>query len=119
MTNMSLGLSITIIGLITVFLVLILLWGYISLMKIFSVKNKETSARVDTHISEAPIMQAGAKIEDSTEYEGEVVAVIMAAIANCLNTSTYRLNIKSIKRVPNHVPAWNAAARHENINHQI
>ena len=54
-----------------------------------------------------------------TEDDEEIAAVIMAAISACMSGSTYRLKIKSIKRVPNMIPVWNAAGRRENIDHQI
>lgn len=76
-------------------------------------KSKKEENEPISKISSVEINEVEEPIEE------EVVAVIMAAIMNCLNTSTYRLNIKSIKRIPNNVPVWNAVGRRENVDHQI
>jgi len=52
--------------------------------------------------------------------DDELIAVITAAIeAASMKTSTYNLNIKSIKRSMVTSPAWNAASREENIYRRI
>lgn len=118
MANMSEGLAITVIGLGIVFSVLIILWGFIALMRVvFTKKNTApVPAAVPVKTEEKPVVSI---TEVADENEEEVVAVIMAAIANCLNTSTYNLHIQSIRRVGNAAPAWNAAGRRENVENQI
>jgi len=46
----------------------------------------------------------------------ELIAVLTAAVAASLNTSTYKLQIKSYRRVGNSAPAWNQAGLQETIN---
>lgn len=48
--------------------------------------------------------------------EGEIVAVIMAALMNMLSeSSTGELRIKSIRRIDRRSPVWNIAGRNEYI----
>jgi len=65
--------------------------------------------------SVAPIAAPSRRAADG----GELIAVISAAVAASLNTSTYNLNIKSIKRTGGTTPEWNAASRKENIYGRI
>ncbi len=122
MANMSEGLAITVIGIGIVFAVLVILWGFIACMQLVFAKGKAKpegdKANANTAPAETKAEIAVSNIAED-ENEEEIVAVIMAAIANCLNTSTYNLNIKSIRRVGNAAPAWNAASRRENVENQI
>ena len=59
----------------------------------------------------APVAKVEAKVD-----EGELIAVLTAAIAASLNTSTYNLQIKSYRRIENKKPAWNRAGVTETIN---
>ena len=54
----------------------------------------------------APVVQTQAATDDS-----ELIAVLTAAIAASLNTSTYNLKIKSYRRIDN---AWNKSGIREN-----
>ena len=49
----------------------------------------------------------------------ELIAVLTAAVAASLNTSTYNLQIKSYRRVGNSAPAWNKAGLQETINNRF
>ena len=55
----------------------------------------------------------------SEEDEDELIAVLTAAVAASLNTSTYNLKIKSYRRVTNTNPAWNKAGVNETISNRI
>ena len=48
-----------------------------------------------------------------------LIAVLTAAIAASLNTSTYNLKIKSYRRVDTQKPAWNRAGITETINNRF
>ena len=48
--------------------------------------------------------------------EEELIAVLTAAVAASLNTSTYKLQIKSYRRVDGNKSAWNKAGIRETIN---
>ena len=49
----------------------------------------------------------------------EIIAVLTAAVAALLNTSTYNLNIKSYRKMMNQSPVWNAVSRRENIENKL
>ena len=55
---------------------------------------------------------------DDTDEE-ELIAVLTAAVAASLNTSTYNLRIKSYRRTDNKMPAWNKAGVTETINNRF
>ncbi len=48
---------------------------------------------------------------DDLDIQGELVAVITAAIAAYLKHSTHSVVVRSIKQIPIVSPAWNRAAR--------
>jgi len=97
------GLIYAIIVIGIVFFVLIALWGVLELFGIvFYKKEKGVPSS-----SSAPMRRSS--------DGGELIAVITAAVASSLNTSTYNLNIKSIKRTGSTASEWNAASRKENI----
>lgn len=120
MENMSEGLAITVIGLCIVFAVLVILWGFIALMRVVFVKKTDKPATV----TPAPVPEVKPEVLVSSPAQTEeedmdaIVAAITAAVASSLNTSTYRLRIRSIKRADSRVPAWNAASRRENIDNK-
>lgn len=109
---LSVGAQVTVIGLIIVFAVLIILMAVLVAMKyIFapqSKKEEKVAAEEAPKAAAAPVVQA--------EDDEELIAVLTAAIAASLNTSTYNLNIKSFRRIGNAAPAWNKAGLNETIN---
>ena len=106
---LSEGLQVTGIGLIIVFSVLIILMLVMMAMKVIFYKpnkkdaDKGTNKTVDT----TPVPKTAAA--ESGMDEGTLLAVLTAAVAAVMNTSTSRLNIKSYKRVGDTAPAWNKA----------
>lgn len=111
--SLSVGLQVTGIGLIIVFAVLIILMVVLVAMRyIFAPKTKKEEAlAVKTQEVKTETVSPGAEPEDE-----ELIAVLTAAIAASLNTSTYNLKIKSFRRVGNNAPAWNRAGLNETIN---
>ena len=110
---LSVGGQVTFIGLIIVFAVLIILMAVLVGMKyIFAPKTKDEEKTV---APEAPKTVSAPSVAD-TEDDEELIAVLTAAIAASLNTSTYNLNIKSFRRVGSAAPAWNKAGLNETIN---
>ncbi len=91
------GLTATISGVLTVFIVLILIAFIISQLKhidqlAFWKKKKKV---VLNSITANSVISPPMKVEDDLE----LIAVITAAIASSLNTSTDQLVVKSIRRV--------------------
>ncbi len=108
------GLQTTVIGLVIVFGVLAILMVVLILMKKIFYKEpakKEQAAPVQA--AEAAPDPAAAETDMDDE---ELIAVLTAAVAASLNTSTYKLQIKSYRRVGNSAPAWNQAGLQETIN---
>ena len=109
---LAMGGQTTVIGLAIVFAVLIML----SLFKvIFYKKPKTQAAPAAAPAQAAPVEEETA---DDTDEE-ELIAVLTAAVAASLNTSTYNLRIKSYRRTDNKMPAWNKAGVTETINNRF
>ena len=111
-----------VIGLTTVFAVLIILMIVITIMKMMFYKDPSKSAAVQTPAAPAPapvVPEAPAAPKADEMDDEELVAVITAAIAASLNTSTYNLRIKSLRRIDNKQPAWNRAGIRETINNRF
>ncbi len=105
-------------GMLVVFAVLILLWASIVIMHkciALGEKKKEQAASPQPAKDNIPAPAPVAANED----EEELVAILTAAVAASLNTSTYHLKIKSFRRIGQNAPAWNAAARKEQIENQL
>lgn len=106
----SYGAVITIEGMIVVFLILILIMVTIYGMGLFSgdkKKNKKASAPVTEVVEEIPA---------DTVNEEELIAVLTAAVAACMGTSSASVNIRSYKKVS---PAWGNAAKREALDNRF
>ena len=88
-------LSVTALGILIVFAALIILMIVLNLMKLFAPSDKSKKETVQKTVVEAPAAECEAKNED----EDELIAVLTAAIASSLKTSTYNLKIRSYRRV--------------------
>ena len=110
---LSEGLKVTATGLIIVFSVLIILMLVMMLMKVIFYNPGQKKKAAETVVPEtAPEPEKAEKIEKAAKSgidEGELIAVLTAAVAASLNTSAYKLNIKSYRRIENTSPAWNKA----------
>jgi sodium pump decarboxylase gamma subunit len=111
---LSEGLKVTGTGLAIVFGVLIILMIVLMLFKVIFYKDpaKQTKAEPVQAAAPAP---ATAPAEEDVD-EAELIAVLTAAVAASLNTSTYNLQIKSYRRIDSKRPAWNKAGVRETIN---
>ncbi len=117
---LSVGGQVTGIGMLIVFSVLIILMFVLVAMKyVFAPKEAKTEKIAPAQQPKAKTQQPKAKAKlpaVAAEEDEELIAVLTAAIAASLNTSTYNLNIKSFRRVGNNSPAWNKAGLNETIN---
>lgn len=104
----------TFIGLAIVFAVLIILMIVLMLFKVIFYKEPAKKAVQTVTANEVPVSE-----ENNTADEEELVAVLTAAVAASLNTSTYNLRIKSYRRTENKMPAWNKAGVTETINNRF
>ena len=108
---LAMGGQTTVIGLAIVFAVLIILMIVLSLFKVIFYKKPKTQA------APAAAPAQAAPVEEKTA--DELIAVLTAAVAASLNTSTYNLRIKSYRRTDNKMPAWNKAGVTETINNRF
>ncbi len=111
---LSMGGETTVIGLCIVFSVLIILMIVLYLFRVIFYKDPKKQAAknpVPVEPTPAPIAEESSADMD----EEELIAVLTAAVAASLNTSTYNLQIKSYRRVGSTSPAWNRAGLNETI----
>lgn len=108
------SLIITVFSMVVVFVGLIVLAMFISVLKSIGGKNKvEDTKKPETPIkAKEPVKE---KRQEATTNDEELVAVIAAAIAASLGVSEPEVNIKSIRRIPQNSPAWATAGRQEQI----
>ncbi|MDD6762165.1 MAG: OadG family protein [Clostridiales bacterium] len=111
---MSMGGETIVIGLSIVFGVLLILMCVLYVFGlIFNKKPKKTEVSVPAEAA-APVVE-----EPAEEDEEELIAILTAAVAASLNTSTYNLKIKSYRRISDNRPAWNRAGLRETIGNRL
>ncbi len=123
---LAMGGETTVIGLSIVFGVLVILMIVLMLFKVIFYKDpnkRQKSANnavssVTQSVSE-PITDTAADGGSDEIAEDELIAVLTAAVAASLNTSTYNLKIKSYRRIDKKAPAWNRAGVTETINNRF
>lgn len=111
---LSMGGETTVIGLAIVFAVLIILMIVLMLFRVIFYKDPNKQKAV---VTETPAATPQTQADDMDETE--LIAVLTAAVAASLNTSTYNLQIKSYRRTDNRMPAWNRAGVSETINNRF
>lgn len=113
--NLIDGLGVTIIGMGVVFLTLLVLSYVLELFRILSTspKPKTEEAKVEEPPAEEP--------SDEQEYTDdlELVAVIAAAIAASLETTTDKLQVRSIRKTSSNGSAWSNAGRREQLRNTV
>ena len=115
------GLSVTVVGMVTVFLGLIILIGMVKLLEKFV--NGEVKSMVQNKIGGASAKDAPAiVIETANVGDDAVVAAISAAIMSIIEEEVKQnpekakntFVVRSIRRVGG-IPAWNRAGREEQV----
>lgn len=113
------SLQVTVLGVIIVLLGLLLLYFAINLMEKFLYQPKKTPTTEVKPAKATPSVPVESKEEqqsaDQQENE-ELVAVITAAIAASMETSTHNIVVRNIVRTSDTTPAWSRAGRVEQIN---
>lgn len=112
------GLMVTGVGLLIVFGVLIILMLALMAMKAIFYKDPEDEKKKD---NVNPSEKAPSEVQNTAVCtdDSELIAVLTAAVAAVLNTSTSKLCIKSYKRVGNNAPLWNRAGVSEMLNTRL
>lgn len=106
---LSVGGLTTFIGLLIVFSVLVILMLVLYLFKVIFYKGHDEAKPA----VKAPEVPQAVEIETD---EDELIAVLTAAVAASLKTSTYNLHIKSYRRIKDERPSWNKEGLREVIN---
>ena len=115
------SLQVTFLGVAIVFVALAMLFIIIKILDTFvhkaesgAAKKKEKKAAEEAKAREAeqPVPTEPVTEED----QGELVAVIAAAIASSLHTSTHNIIVRNIVRTPDNAPAWNRLGRMQQID---
>ena len=111
------GLSVAAVGILTVFVALIILIGLIKVMELVIggvTKKKAAPVPAPAAPAPAPAIEETAEEED----EGELIAVIAAAVAAAMEAAGAEeptgFVVRSIRRI-NNAPAWNRAGREEQV----
>lgn len=114
------GLMVTGVGLLIVFAVLIILMLVMILMKKVFYKEPSKTQAVQAESQNGKKSEASAAnaapSADGSAQDPNLIAVLTAAVAVCMNTPTHNLKIKSYRRVDNNAPVWNRAGLNEAIN---
>ena len=109
---LSFGGLTAVTGMSIVFGVLVVLMIVLYLFKLIFYKNPVKTAKPVEDVKETPVVET--KAEDDVD-DDELIAILTAAVAASLNTSTYNLNIKSYRRINDVRPAWNKQGLRETI----
>jgi glutaconyl-CoA/methylmalonyl-CoA decarboxylase subunit delta len=119
MQNLSMGekmlgsLYVMILGMGVTFVALCILWGLIVIMTkmILGAEKPEPTKAVATP---APVAAPSVTVEEDNQEE--LVAVITAAVAASLQTSSHGIIVRNITRVSDTTPAWGRMGRMEQMN---
>ncbi len=103
---------VAVIGICTVFAVLAILWGVLELMRVAFTAKKAPKKKAEA--KPEPVVAPAAPAA-TAEDEGELIAVLTAAVACCLGKPASSLNIRSYRRIDSGTPIWNKSARRDNL----
>ena len=109
---LSFGGLTAVTGMSIVFGVLVVRMIVLYLFKLIFYKDSKKTAKPVEDVKETPVVET--KAEDDVD-DDELIAILTAAVAASLNTSTYNLNIKSYRRINDVRPAWNKQGLRETI----
>lgn len=115
------GIGIVFAALFMLFLIIKVLEKFVSRSDASAQKSKtQEAAKPEPAVAET--LEAEENEESATETAKEqeqLVAVITAAVAASLHTSTHRIVVRNIVRTSDTAPAWNRLGRIQQINRQL
>ncbi len=120
--SFSEGLLVTALGMGVTFAALIGLSLLLDLLRILFYKDPNKNKPVQVTKTPENKETAKASVEDTGndgQIDGELVAVITAAIAASLNTTTHNIIVKNIMRTEDSTPAWGRAGRADQMNQML
>ena len=106
------SIGLTILGMVIVFVVLIVLSYALDLLRILGADKKKPTSSEEVVKPAKPAVNT---VEESQEDDGELIAVITAAIASLSGSSIENFFIKSIKPVPQKSNIWASTGRTERM----
>ena len=118
----SLGDSVivTLFSIVMVFLVLIVISIFISMLKNLNKSEKPKNIKDNKDVAIDNLdLKPTEKVDSGNINDEELVAVISAAIAISLDVKVQHINIKNIRRINNSSTAWSSAARQEQIHNKV
>jgi uncharacterized MAPEG superfamily protein len=108
-SDLSNALIITLVGVILFLTIVVVILSILLFSKASAKKQTgNRSKRVDYQI----VTKIAPNANAVSTNESELIAVIAAAVAAVMNTSTSGIHVKSIKRIGHTVPVWNVASRY-------
>lgn len=115
------GLPVTALGLGTVFTILILLWGVLELFRVvfYDIPNKKNAEKKTNELKNTVVKSKPSETvisQSRNDDEGELIAVLTAAVAACMNTSVSNVNIRSFRRLNRQSSQWGTASRIEQLD---
>lgn len=116
-----LGVAIVFLALGMLFLIIMILDRFIHQAESGAAKRKEKKAAAEAAAKTAAAQPAEKEIvpDEPQQDEGELIAVISAAVAASMHVSTHNVVVRNIVRVPDSAPAWNRLGRMQQINRQL
>lgn len=102
------SLYVTVLGMAITFVVLGVVWGCVVLLsKACRLREGRVKAAAPAPLRPRPESKAG--------DDGELVAVIIAAVAACLEVPASAIRVKKIERTADPTPGWGKAGRMEQL----
>lgn len=112
MGNFGYSLIITVLGISVTFLILAIIMFCLNVLK--KAVNKEKPGEAEVKQDEPK-----AEIVPQAQNDEEIIAVITAAIAAAMGTSSSGLVIRSYRKISSNAPVWNIQGRNEALSNKI
>jgi len=116
-----LGVAVVFVALASLFIIIMLLDKFVHQAESGAEKRKSKKTAAQTTTKEAADKSPGVVPEEESKEEdmGQLVAVITAAVAASMHTSTHNIVVRNIVRTPDTAPAWNRLGRMQQINQRV
>lgn len=105
---------VALLGMIVTFVALMIIWGLILTMTKLVGEAQQKKAVQITKVPTPKVI-----VEEAKENQEELIAVITAAVAASMNTSTHNIVVRNIVRIPDTTPAWGVAGRAEQMSRMM
>lgn len=102
----------------TLYIISLILSGFKSAFYKDKSKKKE-KPKENINLEQKKNVNRAEKVEDKTEEETEIVAVITAALAQSLSVLPADIRIKAISRIPQTAPVWAVAGRQKQVSNKL